>query len=230
MLSAKNGGDDHHQAEAHVEDLIHFGLLDFAQALHPGEDRRDGPAAALDDDLHALRNDAGQIFVQSAAGDVGDAVHHVLHAIVVQHLPDRLGVEDGRLQKRFADRAAEFFDVVADGMFGDVEHDFPREAVAVGMQARRGDADDRVARLDRAAVDDVPLLDHAHAKAGQIVIAGGVEVGQDRGFAAQQRAIALNAAVGDAFDDLLQAVADRPWAWPRNRGRTAVPPRSRGRR
>ena len=61
-----------------------------------------------------------------------------------------------------------------------------------------------VARLDRAAVDDVPLLDHADAKAGQIVIAGGVEVGQDRGFAAQQRAIALDAAVGDAFDDLLQ--------------------------
>ena len=38
-------------------------------------------------------------------------------------------------------------------------------------------------------------LDHADAKAGQVVIAGGVDVGQDGRLAAEQGAVGLDAAV-----------------------------------
>ncbi len=47
-------------------------------------------------------------------------------------------------------------------------------------------------------------LGHADAKAGQVVIAAGVEVGHDRRFAAKQGAIGLEAAGGDPFDDFFQ--------------------------
>ena len=47
-------------------------------------------------------------------------------------------------------------------------------------------------------------VDHADAEAGQVVVARGVEVGQDGRLAAQQRAVRLDAAGGDALDELLQ--------------------------
>src|SRR5208337_653055 len=58
----------HHQnhADAHVKDLVHLRLFDSAHSLQPGEDWRNGPAAPVNDDLHARRNDAGQVLVQPA--------------------------------------------------------------------------------------------------------------------------------------------------------------------
>ena len=72
------------------------------------------------------------------------------------------------------------------------------------MQTGRGDADHHVVGLDRPAVDHPLALGHADAEAGQIVIAGGVDVGQDGRLAAQQGAVGLDAAVGDAVDDLFE--------------------------
>ena len=80
----------------------------------------------------------------------------------------------------------------------------PGEAVAVRVQAGRGDADRHVVGLDRPAVDHPLALGHADAEAGQVVIAGGVDVGQNGRLAAQQGAVGLDAAVGDPVDDLLQ--------------------------
>ena len=48
--------------------------------------------------------------------------------------------------------------------------------------------------------------DHAHAEAGQVVIARGVEVRQDGRLAAEQGALRLEAAGGNALDKLLQQV------------------------
>ena len=86
--------------------------------------------------------------MQPAAGDVGDAVDHVLDAIITQHLPDRADINPRRLQERLAHGAAEFLDAVADLQAGDVEDDLTGEAVAVGMQAGRGQAQNHVAGHD----------------------------------------------------------------------------------
>ena len=48
--------------------------------------------------------------------------------------------------------------------------------------------------------------DHAHAEAGQVVVARGVKVGQDGRLAAQQGAVGLDAAVAITLDELLQQV------------------------
>ena len=87
---------------------------------------------------------------------------------------------------------------------GEFEHDFSHQAVAVGVQAAGSDADHDVVGGDVAAVDDAIALDHADGEAGQVVAAVLEHVGQDGGFAAQQGAIGLQAAVADAGDDLLQ--------------------------
>ena len=94
--------------------------------------------------------------------------------------------------------------MVAHLVAGDVEGDLPRQAEAVRVQPGRGHADHHVVGLDRPAVDHPLLLGHADAEAGQVVIAGGVDVGQDGRLAAQQGAVGLDAAVRDALDDLLQ--------------------------
>jgi hypothetical protein len=60
-----------------------------------------------------------------------------------------------------------------------------------------------VAGFERAAIDDLVFVDHADAEAGQVVLALGVEAGQLGGFAADEGAAGLLAAVGDARDDLL---------------------------
>src|SRR5690606_14801467 len=52
------------------------------------------------------------------------------------------------------------------------------------------------------AVDDLVALDHAHAKARQVVFAGGVEAGKLRGLAADESAAREPAALGDPRHDL----------------------------
>ena len=48
-------GDDQDQADPHVEDAEHLVVGDVAEALEPGEDRRDLPRAAAEADGAALR-------------------------------------------------------------------------------------------------------------------------------------------------------------------------------
>ena len=42
------GGQDHHETEAHVEDLEHFVVFDLSQLLDPLKDRLHRPAVAVD--------------------------------------------------------------------------------------------------------------------------------------------------------------------------------------
>ena len=109
------------------------------------------PTAALDHHLDALRHDAGEVLVQPAAGDVGDAVHHALDAIVAKAPAGWPDVNPRRLQEGLADRPAQFLDVVVDLQPGHVEDDLPGEAVAVGVQPGGGQAQDHVVGGDRAS-------------------------------------------------------------------------------
>ena len=163
-----------------------------------------GQRPTLDHDLHARRNHAGQVLVQPAAGDVGDGMHRVLHAIVRQDLPDGPDVDPRGREQGLADRRAKLLDVVRDLVPADVEGDLAGQAVAVGVQAGGGEPQHDVAGRHRRAVDDLAPRGHAHAEARQVVVASGVQVGEDGRLAAQQCAIGLNAAVAHALHQVLQ--------------------------
>ena len=170
------GTDHQHHADAKVEYLVHLRLVDLAETLDPGEHRRYRPTAAIDDDLGTIGHDPGKVLAQAAARDVRDAVDHVLHLVVGQHAADRADVEPRGRKHRLAYRLAQLLDAIGCLMAGDLEDDLAGEAVAVGVQAGRGQPEHDVAGDNRRAVNDVPSLDHADAEARQVVIARCVEV------------------------------------------------------
>ncbi len=92
-------GDDQDQADPHVEDAVHLGLVDRAQSLQPGEDLGDRPRSALQADGAAVGKDARGIVDQAAAGDVGDAVHDPLDAVVAVNRLDGADVDPGGLEQ-----------------------------------------------------------------------------------------------------------------------------------
>ena len=91
---------DEHHAHAHVEDAFHLGRIDPPELLHPGKHARHLPRSTLKLDLHMVGHDPGQIFDQAAAGDVGDAVHDLLHAVVTEHRLHRPGIEPRRFEQQ----------------------------------------------------------------------------------------------------------------------------------
>ena len=95
------------------------------------------------------------------------------------------------------------------GALADAE-DLAHERVAVGLQARRGQRDQRVAGLDGGAVDDRFALDDADDEAGDVVVARPVEVGQVRGLAAEQRNAVGLAGRADACHELDAALLRQP--------------------
>ena len=69
------------------------------------------------------------------------------------------------------------------------------------MDAGAFDADEQVAFLDVAAVDDFVLVDYADREAREVEALGVVDAGHLRRFAAEQRAEAFLAGADDAVDD-----------------------------
>lgn len=82
--------------------------------------------------------------------------------------------------------------------------DFPHQAIAIGVKAGRGQSEHDVARGDRASVNHASAFDHATAEAGQVVVAWGIHIRQDRRFSTQQGAVRVDAACRHAIDDLFQ--------------------------
>ena len=102
----------------------------------------------------AFGQDSRRVVDQAAAGDVRDPVDDPLDPVVAidrLHGPD---VDPGRLEELVGDRAAELGHERVGLEAGGVEGDLPRQAVAVGVQARAGQADHLVARPDLLAVED----------------------------------------------------------------------------
>ena len=137
----------------------------------------------------SVGQDAGQIAGKTAAGDVRECLH--LHGVAQREAVPH--VDPRGLQQL----AGELRTDVA------VEH-LAGQGKPVRVQARRGHPDDGVAGLHPRAVEDLALLHHADAEAGQIVFTARVEAGQLGGFAADQRASGPQASLGDALDHLLR--------------------------
>ena len=80
------GGHGEHHANAHVEGVEHVVLGDAAYLLHQVEQRRGADILLLDAGAAALFQAAGDVLIEAAAGDVGDALD--IHFF--QHLEHRL--------------------------------------------------------------------------------------------------------------------------------------------
>ena len=73
------GGDDEDHADAHVEDAVHLGVLDAAALLDEAEDGGDVPRVEVDSGGDAVRQAAGDVALEAAAGDVGHALQAPQH-------------------------------------------------------------------------------------------------------------------------------------------------------
>ena len=125
-----------------------------------------------------------------------------LHETGVEQRADRVQIRSVRRQQRLADGHAKLRHERVRRHAGDVEEHAARQRIAVGVQSRRRQADQDVARLDRPAVDDLRPLDDADDEAGDVVFAVGVEPRHLRRLAADQRAAVLAARPRHAGDDL----------------------------
>ena len=131
---------------------------------------------------------------------MGDRVH--VHALVEQ-IQDGLDVDARRGEKRLEHRLARKLlfrlgKLLAAHRVGDRA---AHQRKAVGMDARRGKSQDDVAFRDVFRVEHLGAVDHAHAKAGQVVVVRVHDAGMLCHLAADERAACL--ALRNAADDLL---------------------------
>ena len=99
---------------------------------------------------------------------------------------------------------------IVEGPPGPLEQDAPGQRVAVRAQAGRRQADEHVAGLDVLAGDQLVALGHPDREPDEVELArlhGARVLGH---LAADQRAAGLAAALGHAFDELLDVVGVEP--------------------
>src|SRR4029434_8057145 len=70
------------------------------------------------------------------------------------------------------------------------------------MRSTRGESEQYIARRDMPAVDRLRFFDHAHSKAGEVVLARDERVRMLGGFAANQRAARQFAPGRDSLDNI----------------------------
>ena len=193
------GWNDDDEADAHVECSQHFVLRDLSELLQVLEDGQDWPRAHFNLGGCAFGQDAGQVFGDAAAGDVG---HAGGEAGVGQFLGDgQIAAMD--LHEGCAGFVVDGSDVLAGFVAGYLEEELAGEGIAVGVEAGGGQADEDVAGSDGFAGDEFGFVDGSDDEAGEIVFAILVEAGHLGGFAADQGAAVGFASLGEAGDDLL---------------------------
>ena len=138
----RRGEDDH--AEAAVERAQHFRFADAAGRGEPGEDRRRREGGKVELDRQRFGQHARQIVGKAAAGDMGERQHAVGR---LQRRQQRLDVEPGRLEQRGGERALRRERRRRVPGEAAQRDDAANERKAVGMDARRRQADRDVARL-----------------------------------------------------------------------------------
>lgn len=87
--------DDEGEADAHVEHAAHLDFGDVALIHEELEERGHGPGLGVDDRVHLGVQRAFEVADEAGAGDVGHAADHLLDAVGVQELDDRLHVDAG---------------------------------------------------------------------------------------------------------------------------------------
>ena len=121
----------------------------------------------------------------------------------LQQFLHQRAVADVDLQQFLANRAFQSRHAAGRFQFQLLEENFPRERIAVRVQAARRDADDRVAALHGfLAVEHPGFFHHADDRAAHVVFALLVKAGHLRRLAADERAMVFRAGAGEALDDV----------------------------
>ncbi len=150
----------------------------------------------------AAGEDAGKVFGEAAAGDVGEACDDFR----LDELADGREVAAVGAHERGADLVAELVDVLLGAVVGGLEEELEGERVAGGVEAVGGQAEEAVAFADGFAGEQAGAGDDAGHEAGELVLCFSVEPGGFGGFAAEEGAGVGLAGVDEAADDLLDDV------------------------
>mgnify|MGYP002416089685 CR=1 FL=1 len=181
-------------------------LRDAALFLHQVEEGRGADILLFDAGAAAFLQAAGDVLIEAAAGDVGDALD--IH--LFQHFQHRLDVDLGGGQQGLAQGLAGELgrggleDI---GVAVDVK-DLAHQREAVGVDARGGQRQNDITGLHGVVVQDLFFVHNAHGETGQIVLLLRHHARVLGGLAAHQRAIGLHAALGHALDDLCDLFRD----------------------
>src|SRR6478735_7686687 len=205
-------GDDRDHAHAHVEGAFEVGQGDVAQLGDQLEDRRQFPGGAVHGGQQALRQDAGEVGGQAAAGDVAEAVHGLVgggavHREGAGQVQAVGGVYAGGLQEFLAQGALEFGDVAVQCPAGVVD-DPADQRVAVGVHAGGGHADHHVAGADALRTQQGLGLDHAGGGTGDVVLVFAQQARVLGGLAAHEGGAGDRAGGRDAAHDVRDALRD----------------------
>ena len=195
--------EDH--AYAHVEDVEHLAVRHVAFGFEETEDGQNFPCAFLDAETLAGPEDAGDILVETATGDMCYAVY----VKVTNDVEDLFGVDLGGREEHFAERfgSVEFgVDLVqVESGIGDY---LTHEGIAVGVHAGGTDAQEHIAHFDFGSVDETGFLDHAGGVTCYIVFASGVHARHLGCLASDEGTSGLTATFGHAADDSLYLCGD----------------------
>ena len=142
--------------------------------------------------------DARNVFEQPAAGDMRKRVN----AAGLHQRQQALHIDAGRRHQRVDQQDILVEQGGAIELPALVGRESSHQRKAVGMNARRGEAKNHIARRDLVGGQHLLALDRADAKAGEVIIAIRIHAGHFGGFAADQRASGLFATLGDAGDDI----------------------------
>ena len=192
-----SGGDGGDEADTHVEGAHHLFLRDLAEVAEVLEDRQDGPGANLDLRAGVFGQDAGQVFRDAAAGDVG----HAGGEAAGDELLNDVEIAAVGLHKSRAGFLLDSGDVLGGFVAGDLKEELAGERVAVGVEAGGRQSDEDVAGLNVCAGDHFVAVDCANDEASEVVFAVGIEAGHLGGFTPNEGAGVGLAGFGEAGDD-----------------------------
>ena len=145
-----------------------------------------------------MGQDARNILDQTAAGDV----RHPLDREVFEQIQEALDIDAGRGEELFTNALFQTAHRAVDLQSHALEENLARQRITVGMEAGGGETDNLVANRGGRTVNDILAIDNADGKTSKIVLPFAVHSRHLGGLAANQSTAGLDAALGDAANNL----------------------------
>ena len=155
-------------------------------------------------DSLSLAEDARDVLVETASGDMGDSVD----VTVADDVEDLLHIDPGRGEGDFPERLVTEFRIYLVEVESRVGEYLADKAETVGMYSRGGDSHEHVAGLDLGSVDEFGLLDHSCGVARNVIFPVSVHSRHFGGLAANEGATGLAASLCDSGHDGLDLGRD----------------------
>jgi len=200
------GGTDSDHSNPAIERPGHFVGADATAIREPAEDRRHGPGLGVKIDAQALRNNPGNVFPKTAAGDMGEA----LDLAIARGRKTAFDIDLRRYQQRLTETALGVERRLCAVIEPILLDDAADQREPVRMHPRRRQAEDNIGRRHISARQQPIAFGSAHGEPRQIVISIPVHAGHFSGFTPDQRTSGKFASLGNAGDNGGGGVAFQP--------------------